>query len=82
MKRFCWLVAKLFLTFVTPWSITRQASLSLGLFRQENWSWLSFPPQGHLPDSRIEPVSPASSALTGRFFTSEPLGKFSIRSYS
>ena len=61
---FCWLVAKLFLTFAISWSITHQASLSLGLSRQENWRWLSFPLRGDLPDPQIEPISPASSALT------------------
>ena len=30
---------------------------------------------GNLPDPRIEPESPTSPALTGRFFTTEPPGK-------
>ena len=30
---------------------------------------------GDLPDSGMEPASPASSALAGRFFTTEPPGK-------
>ena len=33
------------------------------------------PSPGNLPDPMIEPVSPAFSALPGRFFTTEPLGK-------
>ena len=32
------------------------------------------PPEG-LPDLGIKPKSPASSALAGRFFTTEPPGK-------
>jgi len=36
---------------------------------------LPFPPPGDLPDPGIRPVSPASPALAGRFFTSEPPGK-------
>ena len=31
--------------------------------------------QGDLPNPRIEPVSPASPALAGGFFTAEPPGK-------
>ena len=33
------------------------------------------PSPGALPDSGMEPASPASSALAGRFFTTEPPGK-------
>ena len=37
--------------------------------RQEYWSGLLCPPPGDLPDPGIEPVSPISPALAGRFFT-------------
>ena len=57
--------------FVTPWTVARQAPLSLGFPRQEYWSGLPFPP-GDLPDSGIEPLS---SALAGGFFITEPPGK-------
>ena len=40
--------------------------------RQEYWSGLPFPPPGDLPDPGIEPASPA---LAGGFFTTEPHGK-------
>ena len=33
---------------------------------------LPFPPPGDLPDPGIEPVSPVSPVLAGRFFTTEP----------
>ena len=33
--------------------------LSMGFPWQEYWSGVTFPPQGDLPDSRIEPTSPA-----------------------
>ena len=33
------------------------------------------PPPGGLPNPGMEPRSPAASALSGRFFTAEPLGK-------
>ena len=42
---FC-LVTKLCLTLVTPWTIARQAPLSIGFPRQKYWSGLPFPPPG------------------------------------
>ena len=36
------------------------------------WSGLPFPPPGDLPDPGIEPASPA---LAGGFFTSDPPGE-------
>ena len=47
----------------------------MGLFRQEYWSVLPFPPPGDLVDPGIKPESPVSPALAGRFFTTEPSGK-------
>ena len=41
----------------------------MGFSKQEYWSVLSCPPPGVLPDPGIEPVSLASPALAGRFFT-------------
>ena len=60
--------------FVTPLPVARQAPLSMGFFRQEYWSGLLCPPPGDLPDPGIKPESPASPALTGRFFTIAPPG--------
>ena len=40
--------------------------------RQEYWSGLPYPSPGDLPDPGIQP---ASSALTGEFFATEPPGK-------
>ena len=53
--------------FVTP--LPCQALLSMGFPRQEYWSGLPFSRPGALPDPEIEPVSPSSLALAGRFFT-------------
>ena len=50
--------------FVTPRTVTRQPSWSMGFSRQEYWSGLPFPPAGDLPNSRIEPMS---LALAGGF---------------
>ena len=47
----------------------------MGFSRQEYWRRLPFPPPGDLPDPGIEPTSPASPALAGEFFTTEPPGK-------
>ena len=54
---FCFLVAKSCPTLATPWTVARQAPLSMGFSRQEYWS--GFPSPGDLPDPEIEPRSPA-----------------------
>ena len=55
--------------FATPWSVARQAPLSMGLSRQEYWSGLPFHTQEDLPDPGIEPATLISPALAGGFFT-------------
>ena len=52
---------------MTPWTAAHQTPLSVGYFSQEYWSGLRFPSPGDLPDPGIEPGSPASPALAGRF---------------
>ena len=66
-----------FCLFVSPWTVTRQAPLTMGLSRQDYWSGLPFPPPGDLPDSGIEPASPESPAPAGGFFTRESLNRLS-----
>ena len=61
--------------FVILWTVTHQAPLSMGFSRQEYWSGLHFLLQGNLPNSGIKSASPASPALAGGFFTTEPPGK-------
>ena len=61
--------------FATPWTVAHQTPLSMGFSRQEYQSKLPFPPPGDLPNPGIEPPSPVSPALAGRFFTTEPPGK-------
>ena len=61
-------------TLVTPWTVARQAPLSMGFSRQEYWTGLPFPPPGNLPNPGIEPVSLASPALASGFFTTAPPG--------
>ena len=48
--------------FVTPWTVARQASLSMEFFKQEYWSGLPFPSPEDLPDPGIEPWSPTLQA--------------------
>ena len=43
---------------VTPWTVARQARLSVGFSRQKSLGGLPFPPPGDLPDPWIEPESP------------------------
>ena len=60
--------------FATPWTAADQAPLSMEFSRQEYWIGLPFPSPGDLPDPGIEPTSPVSPAMVGRFFTTEPPG--------
>ena len=48
--------------FVTPWTVARQAPLSMEFSRQEYWSGLPFPSPGDLPNPGIKPGSPAWQA--------------------
>ena len=45
-------------SFATPWTVARQAPLSMGFARQEYWSGLPFPDPGDLPNPEIELASP------------------------
>ena len=61
--------------FVTPWTVTHQAPLSMGFSRWECWSGLPFPSLGDLPDPGIGPGSPESPALQADPLQLEPSGK-------
>ena len=59
-------------SFVIPWTVACQASLAMGVPRQEYWSALPFPPPGDLPDPGIKLASLALqklSCIAGGFFT-------------
>ena len=64
--------------FVTPWTIACQVPLSMEFPRQEYWSGLPCPPPGDLPNPGMEP---ASLALAGSFFSTEPSGKPTYHEY-
>ena len=65
------LVLSCVLLFVTPWTVARQAPLSMGFSRQEYWSGLPCPPPGIIPNPGIksmadslQPVAPQSMTLS------------------
>jgi len=55
---------------VTPWTVARQAPLSMGYSGQEYWSGLPVPSSGDLPDLGIKP---GSSTLQADSLPSEQL---------
>ena len=66
-------------SFATPWTLARQASLSMGFHRQEYWSGSPLPSPGDLPGPGIEPTSPAlagdSLPLSQQESLKEPVGR-------
>ena len=58
--------------FATPWTVARQANLSMEFSRRENWSGWPFPSPGDPPDPGIEPGSPELQADS---LPSEPPGE-------
>ena len=60
------------LAWKIPWMEEPGRLQSMGFSRQEDWSGLPFPSPGDLPDSGIEPRSPA---LQAEALPSEPPGK-------
>ena len=64
---------------VIPWTVARQAPLSVEFSRQEYWSELPFPSPGALPNPGIKPGSPTLQADS---LPSEPPRKLSITAKS
>ena len=58
--------------FVNPWTIARQAPLSMWFFQARILEWVAISSSRDLSDPGIEPVSPA---LAGGFFSAELPGK-------
>ena len=48
--------------FVTPWTVTYKAPLSMEFSRQEYWCGLPFPSLGDSPNPGIEPRTPELQA--------------------
>ena len=61
--------------FCDPIDCSHQVPLSMAFSRQEYWSELPFPSPGDFPNPGIEPMSFASLALAGGFFTTAPKSK-------
>ena len=59
----CALLLSRFQFFEIPWTVACQAPLSMGFTRKAYWRGLPFPSPG---------IEPGSSALAGRYFTTEP----------
>ena len=55
--------------FVAPWTVARQAPLSVGFSRQEHWSGLPFPSPRDLAGPGVKAASHMSPALADGFFT-------------
>ena len=55
--------------FAAPWTIACQATLSMEFSRHAYRNAVPFPTPGDIPDQWIKPVSLASPALVGGFFT-------------
>jgi hypothetical protein len=53
-KKVCQLLSCIWL-FAAPWTVARQAPLSMGFYRQEYWSGLPFLSLRDLPNPGIEP---------------------------
>ena len=61
--------------FVTPWTVTRQAPLSMGFSRPDYWTGLPFPSAGDLSDPGIKLASGVSPRLQADSLPAEPSGK-------
>ena len=71
--------------FATPWTVSRQAPLSMGFSRI--LEWVAVPSSGGSPDPGVEPMSLMSPALQasslplgpgGKSYYSIPLGHFHL----
>ena len=65
----------------TPWTLARQAPLSVEFSRQEYWSGLPCPPPGDLADPGIKPVSLSSPELASGFCTTSTTWEAHIDPY-
>ena len=63
----------------TLWTVAHHALIFVGVFRQEYWSELPFPPLGAPLDLGIDPVSPVSFALQMGSLPAEPSGKHPLK---
>ena len=69
-------------SFVTPWTVALQTPQSMGFPRQEFWSGLPFPFLEDLSNPGIEPESPVSPALAGRWILYHRTSNFPLEQAS
>ena len=55
--------------FASPWTVARQAPLSMEILQARIWSGFSCPPPGDLANPGIKPASLTSLALADGFFS-------------
>ena len=67
--------AQSYLTLCDPMDCSCQGSSVPGIFHARILEWVAFSPLEDLPNPGIEPMSPASPSLAGRFFTPARPGK-------
>ena len=79
-KPYCCMLAQSWLS-LQPMDCGQTHCSVHGIFRQVYWSGLPFPSPPDLPDPGIELTFPASPALAGRLFTTEPPGKLILLSF-
>ena len=65
--------------FGTPMDCSPPDSAVCEILQARILEWGPCPAPGDLPDPGIKPASPATPALAGRFFTTEPPGKPSLQ---
>ena len=73
--------AQLCPTLCNPLDCSLPGSSVYEIFQARISEWIAVPPPGDLPDPEIEPTSPASPALVGGFFTTEPPEKLQVIRY-
>ena len=71
-----WVVSS---SLMVLWTVAHQAPLSMQFSRQEYWSRLPFLSAEDLPNLGIELMPPE---LAGRFFTTEPPGKYILLQFA
>ena len=62
-----------------PWIVACQAPLSMGLFRQEYWNGLPFPPPRDLPNPGIKPATLVSQHWQANSLALTPPGNYLYR---
>ena len=62
-------------TLCDPWDCGLPGPSVDGIFQARILEWVAISSSRDLSNPGLEPISPASPALAGRYFTTEPPGK-------